>query len=141
MEQTDGVAIKHARNRREYRLPELPLFGVDGYCVETNKIYEFFGCYWHGCTCRRFREVITTKGDTLAARYEETMARIEQITRAGYQVQVQCVCEFDNTGIATAELLAHPTVCKSALCTRDALHGGQTEAIRLHYKAREGETI
>ena len=66
---------------------------------------------------------------------------MEQITRAGYQVQVKCVCGFDNTGIATAELLAHPTVCKSALCTRDALYGGQTEAIRLHYKTREGETI
>ena len=33
MEQTDGVATKHARNGREYRLPELPHFSVDGYCA------------------------------------------------------------------------------------------------------------
>jgi hypothetical protein len=44
MEQTYGLTIKHARNGREYRLPELPHFSVDGYCVETNTIYEIFGC-------------------------------------------------------------------------------------------------
>jgi hypothetical protein len=48
MEQTDGVEIKHARNGREYRLPELPRFSVDGYCPETNTAYEFFGCFHHG---------------------------------------------------------------------------------------------
>ena len=33
MEQTNGVVIKHARYEREYRLPELPHFSVDGYCA------------------------------------------------------------------------------------------------------------
>jgi hypothetical protein len=69
------------------------------------------------------------------------MARLEQINRAGYQVKVQWECLFDDAGIATPEMLAHPTVCKSPLCTRDALYRGRTEAMRLHYKAREGETI
>ena len=36
MEQTEGVEIKHARNGREYSLPELLHFSVDGYCPETN---------------------------------------------------------------------------------------------------------
>jgi hypothetical protein len=88
MEQTDGVSIKNARNGREYGLLELPHFSVDGYCAETNTVYKFFGCYFHGCTCQPFRDVITTNGDTLAARYEQTMLRLEQITRAGYQVKV-----------------------------------------------------
>jgi len=43
MAQTDGVAIKHARNGREYNLSELPQFSVYGYCAETNRVYEFFG--------------------------------------------------------------------------------------------------
>jgi len=38
-------------------------------------------------------------------------------------------------------VLAQPTVCKSPLCAHDALYGGRTEAMRLHYKATEGETI
>ena len=66
---------------------------------------------------------------------------MEQISRAGYQVKAQWECAFDDAGIATPELLAHPTVIKSHLCTRDALYGGRTEAMRLHYNAREGETI
>jgi len=52
MEDTDGVQIMHCRNGRKYRLPELPNFSVDGYCPETNKIYDFFGCFWHGHTCQ-----------------------------------------------------------------------------------------
>ena len=51
---------------REYKVPELPHFSVDGYCPENRTIYEFFGCYFHGHTCQPFRGVITTSGDTLA---------------------------------------------------------------------------
>jgi len=37
MEEEDSCNILHARNGREYRLPELPHFIVDGYCAETRK--------------------------------------------------------------------------------------------------------
>jgi len=117
MEQTYGVVIKYAGNRREYRLPELPHFSVDGYCAEKNTVYGFFGCYWQCCKYQLFRDVITINGDTLAAGYEQTMALLEQITRVGYQVKVQWECEFDDSGIETTELLAYPTVCQSRLCT------------------------
>jgi hypothetical protein len=76
MEQHDGVVINHARTGREYRLPELLHFSVEGYCAETNTIYEFFGCHCHGCPCQPFRDIITTNGDTLAARYDQTVARL-----------------------------------------------------------------
>ena len=64
MEQTDGLAINHTRNGREYRLPELPHFSVDGFCAETNTVYEFFGWYFNGCIYQRFRDVITTNVNT-----------------------------------------------------------------------------
>ena len=38
-------------------------------------------------------------------------------------------------------MLTHPIVEQSPLYTRDALYGGRTEAMRLHYKARENEQI
>jgi len=66
------------------------------------------------------------------------MSRLQQITRAGYQVKVQWECEFNHADIETLELLAHPTVCQRPLCTRDALYEGRTKAMRLNYKAREG---
>jgi len=39
------------------------------------------------------------------------------------------------------ELLAHPIALQSPLRPRDALYGGRSEAIRLHHKARDNETI
>jgi len=95
MEETDGVLIKHCRNGQEYRLPELPRFSVDGYSPDTNTVYEFLGCFWHGHTCQPFRDVATLSGDIMLERYERTMSRLEQITRAGYQVKVHWECEFE----------------------------------------------
>jgi len=47
-----------------------------------------------------FRGVTTLVGDTLAERYEHTLARIGQITLAGYQVELMWECDFDE-GILT----------------------------------------
>jgi len=81
--------------------------------------------------------------DTLAERYERTMSRIKQITRAGYQVKVQWESEFDASKIVeqNPELLTHPIVQHSPLKTRDELYGSRTEAMRLHYKIEVNERI
>ena len=121
MERTDGCHIQHARNGREYRPPELPQYSVDGYCAETRTIYEFLGCYYHGCKCQPFRDVKTlASGETLAERYEQTMARIELLTRAGYTVKVQWECEFE--GVAD-DLRAHPVVRHTPMNTRELFTG------------------
>jgi G:T-mismatch repair DNA endonuclease (very short patch repair protein) len=115
---TDGCQILHGRNGREYRLPELPQMSVDGFCAETKTVYEFFGCYWHGNSCLPFRDVSTGARNILVERYEHTMARIEQITRARYQVEVQWECEFYD-GILTShpQLKTRPVVQHSHLNT------------------------
>jgi hypothetical protein len=63
------------------------------------------------------------------------MARIEQIKQAGYHVITQWECEFDEK----PELLVHSIIKHSPLITRDALYGGRTEAMKLHYTFREGK--
>jgi hypothetical protein len=78
-------------------------------------------------------------GDTLSESYEKTMARLEEITRA---VETIWECDFDDDILANhAELQAQPLIEHSPLNTRDAVYGGRTEAMRLHYKIRDGETI
>jgi hypothetical protein len=141
MEQTDGCQIQHARNGREYRPPELPHYSVDGDCTKTQTVYEFLGYYYHGCTCQPFRDVKTVGGETLVERYEQTPSRIEHIQRASYHVKIQWECKFDEAKIVEQkpELLVHPIVKHAPLNTRDALYGGRTEAMRLHYKIREGK--
>ena len=88
-ERTDGCKISHGRNGREFRLPELPSLSVDGYCHETRTVYEFQGCFWHGHTRLPFRDVKTLCKDFLSELYEQTMARLERITQAGYQVEIE----------------------------------------------------
>jgi G:T-mismatch repair DNA endonuclease (very short patch repair protein) len=141
-EKEDGIKIIHARNGREYRLPELPHLSVDGFCPEKRKVLELLGCFWHGHTCLPFRDVPTMCGDTLSQRYEQTLARIEQIARSVYQVEIKWECEFDEGILARhPELKTHPLEQQTPLNTRDAQYGSRTVAIRLHYRVREGEQI
>ena len=71
------------------------------------------------------------------------MTRLEQRTRAGYEVRIQWECEFDDSDIVKQkpELLTHPVGEQTPLKTRDALYGGRTEAMRLPHEAREDEMI
>jgi len=42
--------IQHGRNGGEHVIKDGPhKYYVDGYDPITNVVYEFNGCYWHGC--------------------------------------------------------------------------------------------
>ena len=43
----EKIHIQHAENSNEYTIPNTK-FKADGYCEETNTIYEYHGDYWHG---------------------------------------------------------------------------------------------
>jgi G:T-mismatch repair DNA endonuclease (very short patch repair protein) len=87
----------HARNGREVRLPEIPQYSVDGYRPEPRTVFEFYGCYYHGCPCKNFRDVKMQGGDTLAQRYNRTMSRLEEIVKAGYLVVTMWECAWAGT--------------------------------------------
>lgn len=44
---TEDIFIKHALNGGEHVLPKN--IKVDGYCEETNTVYEYHGCFYHSC--------------------------------------------------------------------------------------------
>ena len=86
-EQIDGRRISHARNGREYRLPELPIFSVDGYCPETRTVNEFLGAistvvkvgplgiypHWAVTLCQRYEH---TMNESNRLRAQATMSRL-----------------------------------------------------------------
>jgi len=97
-------------------------------------VYEFNGCYFHGHMCQPFRDLpIECGGGTLTERYEQTMFRLERIAKAGYQFEVKWECEFEPPEDMKVKEERLP------LRTRDALYGGRTEAMLLHYQVKEGE--
>ena len=133
-------------NGRGVRLDGVPNLKVDGYCAETREVFEYLGCFWHGCPCMPNRhKLIGNTDETLLSRYEETMARLQKIRDAGYKVVSIWGCEFkkllrDNLELQK-ELGSHPYVKNSPINIRDALYGGRTEATKMWYKAKQGEEI
>ena len=63
------------------------LYSVDGYEPETNTVYQYHGCYWHGCTCQKDR----TKKQF--ARYVDTICLDKHIERNNYNLVVVWECE------------------------------------------------
>ena len=82
-EQTDGSTIMHDRKGGEYRTPELHRLSVDGFCSRKRNVDESIVYLRHRHTCLTFRNVNTIGGATLAARYEQSIARLQRKTIAG----------------------------------------------------------
>lgn len=66
-------------NNRTYR--------VDGYCEETNIVYEFNGDYWHGNPAKYDQNKINKKSNkTFGELYQRTKDKVKLLEEAGYKV-------------------------------------------------------
>ena len=69
-------------NRGEKYIPEIKT-KVDGYCLETNTIFQFHGCFRHGCQrCYKHNKV---KNKTMYCLNVKTQLMNQQIINAGYK--------------------------------------------------------
>jgi hypothetical protein len=87
--------IQHAENIGEYCIKGTK-YKVDGYDEKTNTIYEFHGCFWHGCfKCYPEREEMNpVSKKTFGELYENTIKRIEDLKSLGYDVVEKWNCEI-----------------------------------------------
>ena len=51
---------------------------IDGFEPLSETVYQFYGCYWHGCECVRDKRDLN--------RFKETMEIEELIKKAGYNL-------------------------------------------------------
>ena len=108
---------------------------VDWYCQEANEVFEYLGCFWHGCLCVPNRhKPIGSTDETLQKRYEEKITRLQKIKDPAYNVVSIWVCEFrkllcDTPGLEN-ELWSHAHVKTCPIKIREAFSGGRTEAIK-----------
>ncbi|MGI0075910.1 MAG: DUF7487 domain-containing protein [Nitrosopumilaceae archaeon] len=82
----DNIFIQHAQNVNEYKIPNTKL-QVDGYCKETNTIYEFYGDFFHGNP--KIYEANFYNGvlyKTAGELYQQTINRENQIKSLGYNL-------------------------------------------------------
>lgn len=84
----DSITIQHALNSGEFVIPTTN-YKADGYCKETNTIYEFHGDYWHGnpdiYTSDSYNK--TTKC-SFGELYKKTIKKEKQLIGLGYNIVV-----------------------------------------------------
>jgi hypothetical protein len=82
----DNIYIQHGENSNEYQIPNTR-FKADGYCEETNTIYEYHGDYWHGNPAKFDRNEINKRTKcTFGKLYEKTLKREQQIKDMGFNL-------------------------------------------------------
>ena len=113
---------------------------VDGYDPETQTVYQYHGCFFHGCP-RCFQQdrqrVYFPMGRSMEDLYDKTMDRTNELRDARYRVVEKWGHVWD------AEREQHvpfPSWINDQFPTlsRQVLYGGRTNAIRL-YAACRGE--
>jgi len=86
MEICHNKNIQHAENIREYFIPSTKYY-ADGYCKETNTIYEFHGSYWHGDPkLFNSNDYNKTTNCTFGKLYQNTLNKEQTIKDMGFNL-------------------------------------------------------
>lgn len=140
------IYIQHAAKQMEARVHGVK---VDGFCLETNQIFEFYGCYFHACPCcfkhGRNDPLHEDPSETLNLRYEATMAKTDRLRNLGYDVIEMWECGFRKQIAQNSEIREysenHPLVTSRPLNPRDSFYGGRTGNTFKYYKIKDDEKI
>ena len=138
---TKNLNIQHALNGGEKKLTiDGKTYKVDGFCEETNTVYEFHGCFWHGCpNCFRPNIINTNNQKDMGTLNDLTIEKRENIKSAGYnhvstyECQLNKNKEFQNFAKDFEQEIVEP------LNPRDSFYGGRTNATKLLYNFKENE--
>ena len=91
-----SAAYRHVNKKGVVSAP------VDGYNHETKTVYQYHGCYWHGCRkCfpNDRNKIITHYGQTREDKYKATVERTQNHRAAGYNVIEAWSCEVGKINI------------------------------------------
>lgn len=91
LKHTEGIHVQHAMNGGEKQIDPYP---VDDYSTLQNGervVYEFHGCFWHGCTTCFSRN---TTNPVMSDLYQKTMDKQRFIEQEGYKYISIWECDF-----------------------------------------------
>lgn len=139
--------IEHAGNVGERRLNHgSDSFLVDGYDSYTNTVYQFQGCFYHGCpSCfpNRKQKHFKHNGLTTQEMYEKTLDKTNKLRSLGYSVIEKWSCQWEKEKTADPNIASFVETLKIAepLNIRRPFYGGRTNMTCLHHIAEENEEI
>jgi len=137
--------IQHAGNASEYRIPGTK-FHVDGFDVTTNTVYEFQGCFTHGCPrCypNRHEKHLRHYDRTIQDVYETTQQKVNQLGAQEYKVVEMWECQWDRLKDTSPDIRTFVANLQfiEPLNPRDAFCGGRTNAIKLYHHVTPSQKI
>ena len=116
---------------------------MDGYDPITGNLFDFEGCWYHGCTCQDLSQKDPRTGERLSEVRARSIERAAAIRRAGHRLIQMLECDFD-------KMCEHDSVLKAfvdnvdvpeRMNIRQSLYGGWTSCFKLFHDCLPGETI
>lgn len=141
LESTENISIN-----REVQLGQ---YYADGYHPESRRVYEFFGCYFHGC-----KKCFPTKRNVTMNNISGlSMSQLAEGTRK--KIAFYKENKWDMTTIYECELKEQLNACpemerffkktgkkfKKPINIRDCYYGGRVETIKFLREVQQGEVI
>ena len=136
--------IQHALNGGEFRVGGDTNYRVDGWCENTNTVYEFYGDVWHGCPLHTGEIKGWIGGISPACRYAMTIDRMNVLKKMGYNLVTIWECDFDVMvkKLKTEEKdFLEKLDFVERLDIRNAFYGGRTNCIVLHMCVKGDDVI
>ena len=133
--QKENIHIKHACNGGEPAIKSnAKTYKVDGYCEETKTVYQFHGCYWHGCNrCYNELSVNRFNQHNMKYLYKRTLAIDELIRNNGYNLVQIWEHEFDRDKVMRNMKLDEYDLIEQPKIRDDGFFGGRCEPAKLMY--------
>ena len=118
---------------KTYYDKEKHCFTVDALNKQDKTVFEFQGCYFHGCrTCKPGNVV----------KHDKTVERIQLLEAAGYKVVQMWECQWKAMKKTLPNWKEIEREAKEQHITiRDSLFGGRTEAFKTYLKCEKNQKI
>ena len=134
----DNVYIQHAMNGGEHFISSVGK--VDGFCKDTNTVYEFQGCFWHGCPKRYTPDQINPMNlRDMTELQRTTTLKNEKIKGLGYNLVEVYECEIQQDTAFKKYCKTNNVDIVMPLNPRDAFFGGRTNVTKLTYDFKPNE--
>ncbi|GFY74898.1 uncharacterized protein TNIN_225431 [Trichonephila inaurata madagascariensis] len=131
---TEGHRILHALNGTGEQ--KIAGYSVDGFCKETNTVYQYQGCFHHGCeNCYDGDLIHPLAGTTMRSLRQKKEGVTDALRQRGYNIIQMLEHDFvhlKKTGQFKEFLLQHEVTDR--LNPRDAFFGGRTNGIKLFFE-------
>ena len=133
-----NIQIAHAKNGGEKTVGK---YLLDGFCEENKTVYEFYGCFWHGCPkCYKDETWNPVKRQLMVTIYKSHCFRINYLKKTLFDYNFcekwECDYEIDKkTDHNLSYFLKNVCHIADPINPRDSLFGGRTNALKLHYQS------